>query len=50
MPICPECYSYIDRLVPAQIYDGLMCPVCRTVLVDDLNTLQEWLDGQDEEI
>jgi hypothetical protein len=50
MPICFECHSYIDGLIPAQIYSGLMCPVCRTVIVDDLTTLAEWLDSQDEEI
>jgi len=50
MPICHDCHSYIDGLVVSLIHGWWKCPVCRTIIADDLTTLAEWLDSQDEEI
>ena len=50
MPICHDCYSYIDGLVVSHMYGGLICPVCMAVIASNPSALLEWMESQDEEI
>jgi hypothetical protein len=50
MPICHDCYSYIDGLVVSRMHGGLICPVCMNVIADNPSALIEWMESQDEEI
>ena len=45
MPICHDCYSYIDGLVLNREYGGLICPVCMTVIADNPSALLEWMES-----
>ena len=45
MPICHDCHNYIDGPVLNREYGGLICPVCRAVIVDDPSALLEWMES-----